>query len=92
MVFAFDEKSQIRALDRTQPGLPLKRGRAGTWTHDYKRHGTTTLFAVLEVATGRIIQASLPRHRHQELHRPPQHHSQATGLDCQCPADPEKGE
>ena len=67
MVFAFDEKSQIQALDRTQPGLPLKRGRAGTWTHDYKRHGTTTLFAALEVATRRIIQASLPRHRHQEF-------------------------
>jgi transposase len=67
VVFAFDEKSQIQALDRTQPGLPLKRGRAGTWTHDYKRHGTTTLFAALEVATGRIIQASLPRHRHQEF-------------------------
>ena len=67
MVFAFDEKSQIQALDRTQPGLPLKRGRAGTWTHDYKRHGTTTLFAALEVATRRIIQASLLRHRHQEF-------------------------
>lgn len=67
VVFSFDEKSQIQALDRTQPGLPLKRGRAGTWTHDYKRHGTTTLFAALEVATGRIIQASLPRHRHQEF-------------------------
>ncbi len=67
VVFAFDEKSQIQALDRTQPGLPLKRGRAGTRTHDYKRHGTTTLFAALDVATGRIIQACLPRHRHQEF-------------------------
>ena len=53
VVFAFDEKSQIQALDRTQPGLPLKKGRAGTMTHDYKRHGTTTLFAALDVATGR---------------------------------------
>jgi len=67
VVFSFDEKSQIQALDRTQPGLPLKRGRAGTWTHDYKRHGTTTLFAALNVATGRIIQTCMPRHRHQEF-------------------------
>jgi transposase len=67
VVFAFDEKSQIQALDRTQPGLPLKRGRAGTMTHDYKRHGTTTLFAALEVATGRILQDCMPRHRHQEF-------------------------
>ena len=67
VVFAFDEKSQIQALDRTQPGLPLKRGRAGTMTHDYKRHGTTTLFAALEVATGRIIRDCMPRHRHQEF-------------------------
>ena len=67
VVFSFDEKSQIQALDRTQPALLLKRGRVGTWTHDYKRHGTTTLFAALEVATGRIIQASLPRHWHQEF-------------------------
>ena len=69
VVFSFDEKSQIQALDRTQPGLPLKRGRAGTWTHDYKRHGTTTLFAALNVATGRIIQTCMPRHRHQEFLR-----------------------
>lgn len=67
VVFSFDEKSQIQALDRTQPGLPLKRGRAGTRTHDYKRHGTTTLFAALEVATGRIIRDCMPRHRHQEF-------------------------
>lgn len=67
IVFSFDEKSQIQALDRTQPGLPLKRGRAGTMTHDYKRHGTTTLFAALEVASGRIIQECRPRHRHQEF-------------------------
>jgi len=68
VVFAFDEKSQIQALDRTQPGLPLKRGRAGTMTHDYKRHGTTTtLFAALDVATGQILQGCMPQHRHQEF-------------------------
>jgi len=69
IVFAFDEKSQIQALDRTQPGLPLKKGRAGTMTHDYKRHGTTTLFAALDVATGEVIHECLPRHRHQEFLR-----------------------
>ena len=69
VVFSFDEKSQIQALDRTQPGLPLKKGRAGTMTHDYKRHGTTTLFAALEIATGHVIQDCIPRHRHQELLR-----------------------
>ena len=66
VVFSFDEKSQIQALDRTQPGLPLKKGRAGTMTHDYKRHGTTTLFAALNVATDHVIHACMPRHRHQE--------------------------
>lgn len=69
VVFSFDEKSQIQALDRTQPGLPLKKGRAGTFTHDYKRHGTTTLFAALDVATGRIQHACLPRHRRDEFLR-----------------------
>ena len=64
-----DEKSQIQALDRTQPGLPLKKGRAGTVTHDYKRHGTTTLFAALDVATSRIIGGCMRRHRHQEFLR-----------------------
>jgi transposase len=67
VVFSFDEKSQIQALDRTQPGLPLKKGRAGTMTHDYKRHGTTTLFAALDVATGELIHDCMPRHRHQEF-------------------------
>ena len=52
-VFSFDEKSQIQALDRTQPGLPIKKGRCTTMTHDYKRHGTTTLFAALDMATGK---------------------------------------
>lgn len=69
VLFALDEKSQIQALDRTQPGLPLKPGRAGTMTHDYKRHGTTTLFAALDVATGSILHQCLPRHRHQEFLR-----------------------
>ena len=66
MVLCADEKSQIQALDRTQPGLPLKRGRCGTQTHDYKRHGTTTLFAALEMAEGKVIAECMPRHRHQE--------------------------
>jgi transposase len=60
---------QIQALDRTQPGLPLKKGRAGTMTHDYKRHGTTTLFAALNVLNGTVIGRCLPRHRHQEFLR-----------------------
>ena len=66
VVFAVDEKSQIQALDRTQPGLPMKKGQAGTMTHDYKRNGTTTLFAALDVATGQVIGQCMPRHRHQE--------------------------
>jgi transposase len=66
LVFSVDEKSQIQALDRTQPGLPLKKGRCGTMTHDYKRHGTTTLFAALDVATGKVIGQCVSRHRHQE--------------------------
>jgi transposase len=66
LVLAVDEKSQIQALDRTQPGLPIKKGRAGTMTHDYKRHGTTTLFAALEVVTGKVIGQCMKRHRHQE--------------------------
>lgn len=66
MVFSCDEKSQIQALDRTQPGLPMKKGRCGTMTHDYKRHGTTTLFAAMELAQGKLITECMPRHRHQE--------------------------
>jgi transposase len=66
LVFSVDEKSQIQALDRTQPGLPMKKGRAGTMTHDYKRHGTTTLFAALDVLTGKVIGECMKRHRHQE--------------------------
>jgi transposase len=67
VVLCMDEKSQIQALDRTQPTLPMKRGRAGTMTHDYKRNGTTTLFAALDVLTGRVIGQCLPRHTHQEF-------------------------
>src|SRR5829696_5713498 len=66
IVLCCDEKSQVQALDRTQPGLPLKKGRAGTMTHDYVRHGTTTLFAALNVADGSIIGQCQNRHRHQE--------------------------
>jgi transposase len=69
IVLSVDEKSQIQALDRTQPGLPLKRGRAGTMTHDYKRHGTTTLFAALNVLDGTVIGRNMQRHRHQEFIR-----------------------
>ena len=67
VVLCMDEKSQIQALDRTQPSLPLKRGRAGTMTHDYKRHGTTTLFAALDVLSGTVIGRCLPRHRNTEF-------------------------
>ena len=66
LVLSIDEKSQIQALDRTQPGLPMKKGRGETRTHDYKRHGTTTLFAALNVADGKIIGTCMDRHRHQE--------------------------
>jgi len=69
IVLSVDEKSQIQALDRTQPGLPMKKGRAGTLTHDYKRHGTTTLFAALNVLEGKVIGRCMQRHRHQEFIR-----------------------
>src|SRR5215210_4897466 len=62
VVFSVDEKSQIQALNRTQPGLPMKKGRAGTMTHDYERHGTTTLFAALDVATGTVLGTCMKRH------------------------------
>ena len=67
IVLCIDEKSQIQALDRTQPGLPWKKGRCGTMTHDYKRHGTTTLFAALELLEGKVIGQCSARHRHQEF-------------------------
>ena len=67
VVLCVDEKSQIQALDRTQPGLPMKKGRCGTFTHDYKRHGTTTLFAALSMLDGTVIGECHGRHRHQEF-------------------------
>lgn len=67
LVLCVDEKSQIQALDRTQPGLPLKKGRCGTMTHDYKRNGTTCLFAALNVLEGNVIGQCYARHRHQEF-------------------------
>ena len=69
VVLCMDQKSQIQALDHTQASLPMKRGRAGTMTHDYKRHGTTTLFAALDVLTGKVIGECLPRHRNTEFLR-----------------------
>jgi len=69
IVLSVDEKSQIQALDRTQPGLPMKKGRAGTMTHDYKRNGTTTLFAALDVLEGKVIGRCMQRHRHKEFIR-----------------------
>lgn len=66
IVLSVDEKSQIQALDRTQPGLPMKKGRCGTMTHDYKRNGTTTLFAALNTLDGTVISETMPRHRHEE--------------------------
>ena len=67
VVLCMDEKSSVQALDRTQPSLPMVPGRAQTMTHDYKRHGTTTLFAALDVLTGQVIGSCLPRHRHEEF-------------------------
>src|SRR5215469_15694238 len=69
LVLCVDEKSQIQALDRTQPGLPMKKGRCGTMTHDYQRHGTTTLFAALSMLDGTVIGQCMPRHRHREFLR-----------------------
>ena len=69
VVLCVDEKSQIQALDRSQPGLPMKKGRCGTMTHDYKRNGTTCLFAALNVAEGKVIGTCYPRHRNEEFLR-----------------------
>jgi len=66
IVFSVDEKSQIQALDRTQPSLPMKKGRKGTMTHDYKRHGTTTLFAALNTLTGEVLSQCRPRHTNED--------------------------
>lgn len=81
LVFCCDEKSQIQALDRTQPCLPIKRGRCGTMTHDYTRHGTTTLFAALNTLDGSVIGTCMPKHRHQEWLR------FLKLIDTQTPAD-----
>jgi transposase len=67
IVLCMDEKSSVHALDRAQPSLPMVKGRAVTMTHDYKRHGTTTLFAALDVLTGKVIGSCLPKHRHSEF-------------------------
>src|SRR2546422_5346633 len=67
LILCVDEKSQVQALDRTQPGLPMKKGRCGTMTHDYKRNGTTCLFAALNVLEGKVIGECYPRHRHEEF-------------------------
>ncbi len=69
LVLSIDEKTQIQALDRTQPGLPLKPGKCGTMTHDYKRHGTTILFAALNILDGAVIGRCMQKHRHQEFIR-----------------------
>jgi transposase len=69
VMLSIDEKSQIQALDRTQPGLPIKPGKCGTMTHDYKRNGTTTLFAALNVLDGTVLGRCMQRHRHQEFLR-----------------------
>src|ERR1700680_4283135 len=89
LVFSVDEKSQIEALDRTQPGLPMKKGRAGTMTHDYKRNGTTTLFAALNVLKGEVIGRCMPQHRHQEFLKFLQTINRCTPkhLDIHCIAD-----
>ena len=67
VVLCVDEKTQVQVLDRTQPGLPMKKGRCGTMTHDYKRHGTTCLFAAMNVLEGKVLGSCYPRHRHIEF-------------------------
>jgi hypothetical protein len=84
VVLCVDEKSQIQVLDRTQPGLPMKKGRAQTMTHDYKRNGTTTLLAALDVKTGKVIGECLPRHRANEFYKT--HKTKEVGLARQAPA------
>lgn len=69
LVLCVDEKSQIQALDRAQPGLPMKKGHAGTMTHDHKRNGTTTLFAALNMLDGQVVGTCMPRHQHREFLR-----------------------
>jgi DDE superfamily endonuclease len=81
VVLSLDEKSQIQALDRTQPGLPMKKGRCATMTHDYKRHGTITLFAALDILEGKVIGRCMQRHQHQEFIRC------LNAVECEVPAD-----
>ena len=102
-VFSFDEKSSVQALDRTQPDLPLKKGRCGTMTHDYKRHGTTSLFVALDVASGEVIGETYKRHRHhlpfrgplgnvpEGIHRDLQRGPETPGLDQTGGRDSRKG-
>ncbi len=91
IVSCVDDKSQVQVLDRTQPGLPLKRGRAETITHDYKRYGTTTLFAAMDAATGRVISLCPQRHRHQEwLKRTGRAGPAPTGEELAPPAEPKR--
>jgi len=80
VVLCVDEKSQVQALDRTQPGLPMKKGRCGTMTHDYRRHGTTCLFAALDVLEGTVIGSCYPRHRNIEFRK------FLRQIDCNVPA------
>ena len=84
LVLCVDEKSRIQALNRTQPGLPLKKGRCGTMTHDYKRHGTTTLFAALELAQGKVVGQCQQRHRNQEFLEVPAHLGPGVSGKCLC--------
>jgi hypothetical protein len=88
IVLCMDEKSQIQALDRTQASLPMKKGRAGTMTHDYKRNGTTTLFAALDVLTGSVIGECLPRHRHIRVPEVPAHDRPRVPNGLRDPPDP----
>lgn len=85
VVFCCDAQSQIQALDRPQPGLPLKKGRAATMTHDDKRHGTTSRFAALEIATGKVIGTCLTKHRYQEWIRFLNKVKKAVPVDRQVP-------
>ena len=81
IVFSLDGKSSVQALDRTQPGLPLKPGRCGTMTHDYKRHGTMSLFVAIEMASGKVMGETCRKHRHQEVLKFPRKVEQAVPKD-----------
>ena len=88
VVLCVDEKSQIQALDRSQPGLPLKKESAATMTHDYKRHGTTTLFAALDVKSGKAIGDCMPRHRAKEFLKFQRQIDKAVSAPARCASDP----